>query len=250
MENLEQAVVGQLVAFNYRTAAIFSKYRIDFCCNGNRTVEEACQKKHIDVQAVKAELEEVLTVREKDDVDYNSWRPDLLADHIVKKHHAYVATQIPVLQAYLRKLESVHGNEHPELHDIALLFGATAADLTMHMKKEELVLFPYIHQIVQSALNGVTLDAAAFGSVSNPIAMMMREHDQEGERFRKIQELSNDYTVPPDGCNTYRVTYALLKEFQDDLHLHIHLENNILFPKAALMEENSRETGNSCSIQR
>jgi regulator of cell morphogenesis and NO signaling len=250
MENLEQAVIGQLVAYNYRTAAIFRKHNIDFCCNGNRTLEEACQKKKIDIDAVKNELEDVLTVRESGDVDYNSWGLDALADHIVQKHHGYVTIQIPVLQAYLRKLGSVHGNEHPELHDIAMLFGACAAELTMHMKKEELMLFPYIKQMVASQRNGTTVDTAAFGSVNNPIAMMMREHDQEGERFRKIQELSNNFTVPPDGCNTYHVTYSLLKEFQDDLHLHIHLENNILFPKAAIMEENTREIGNSCSIQR
>lgn len=251
MENLEQAVIGQLVAYKYRTAAVFRKHNIDFCCNGNRTVEDACQQKKIDINVVKAELEAALAAPpDTSGEDYNSWALDALADHVVQKHHGYVTEQIPVLQAYLRKLESVHGKEHPELPQIALLFSACAADLTMHMKKEELMLFPYIKQIVQADRNGTTANTAAFGSVSNPIAVMMREHDQEGERFRKIQELSNDFTVPPDGCNTFRVTYALLKEFQDDLHLHIHLENNILFPKAEVLEANMPQAGDSCSIRR
>lgn len=251
MEHLEKAVIGQLVAQNYHTAAVFRQYNIDFCCNGNRTVEEACRQKSIDTAAVKAALESVLAVRAAGSEDYNSWGLIKLADHIVQKHHGYVSTQIPVLQAYLHKLGSVHGQEHPELRAISQLFNECAGELAAHMKKEELVLFPYIRQLL-SVPDGATPPPPAFGSISNPIAMMMTEHDHEGERFRKIQELSNGYTVPPDGCNTYRVTYALLKEFQDDLHLHIHLENNILFPKAAGLEEQlaAAGTGNSCSIQR
>ncbi len=220
--NLEQANIGQLVSGNYRTAAVFSKYRIDFCCNGNRSVEEACNQKKIDIQAVTADLAAVLDVLPENGTDYNTWQPDVLAIHIVDRHHGYVANQIPVLQAYLHKLSNVHGNAHPELVKIAQLFNESAAELTMHMKKEELVLFPYIRQMVIAQQNGTKAAAPHFGAVEGPIAMMMHEHDQEGERFRQIQALSNDYTVPPDGCNTYRVTYSLLKEFQEDLHLHIH----------------------------
>ena len=236
MNNLEQAVIGQLVADNYRTAAVFSKYHIDFCCNGNRTVQDACTQKKIDIAAVTADLQTVLGIQPETGTDYNTWQPDVLAIHIVDRHHGYVSNQIPVLQAYLHKLSRVHGDAHPELVQIARLFNESAAELTMHMKKEELVLFPYIRQMVVAQQNGHTAPPPHFGTVSNPISMMMHEHDQEGERFRQIQALSNDYTVPPDGCNTYRVTYALLKEFQEDLHLHIHLENNILFPKAADLE--------------
>lgn len=249
MEHLEQAVIGRLVAENYHTAAVFRKYNIDFCCNGNRTVEEACRQKNIDIAQVKAGLESVLAVRPAGNEDYDDWGLNELANHIVSKHHGYVATQIPVLQAYLHKLGSVHGELHPELRTIGLLFSECAGELTAHMKKEELILFPYIRQLL--SMPEGTAPAPAFGSISNPIAMMMTEHDHEGERFRRIQELSNDYAVPPDGCNTYRVTYALLKEFQDDLHLHIHLENNILFPKAAALEEQlAGSTGDSCSIRR
>lgn len=250
MQDLDQAIIGQLVAENYRTAAIFRKFNIDFCCNGNRSIADACRQKNIDPATVTDQLAEVLTQQQDGAADYNSWPLDALTGHIRQKHHRYVEEQIPVLEAYLHKLCSVHGNDHPELMLIFDLFRASAGELTMHMKKEELMLFPYIDKMVQSASEQALLPPPAFGSVSNPIAMMMQEHDQEGERFRKIQELSNDYSVPPDGCNTYRVTYALLKEFQDDLHLHIHLENNILFPKASRMEESRRMTGNSCSIQR
>ncbi len=243
MTHLEQAVIGQLVSGNYRTAAVFSKYRIDFCCNGNRTVEEACAQKKIDISAVTADLAEVLGVQPETGTDYNTWEPDVLAIHIVDRHHAYVANQIPVLQAYLHKLSNVHGGAHPELVRIAQLFNESAAELSMHMKKEELVLFPYIRQMVVARENGTSAAPSHFATVAGPISMMMHEHDQEGERFRQIQQLTGDYTVPPDGCNTYRVTYSLLKEFQEDLHLHIHLENNILFPKAADLENGFRAVG-------
>ncbi|MGX5819232.1 iron-sulfur cluster repair di-iron protein [Chitinophaga lutea] len=236
MQDLHTAIVGQLVSDNYRTAAVFSKYKIDFCCNGNRTVEEACAQKKVDAGLVAGELSAVLAIQPETGTDYNTWQPDTLADHIVNRHHSYVATQIPALQAYLHKLSSVHGGAHPELLTIGRLFNESAAELTMHMKKEELILFPYIRQMTAAQETGSKAAAPHFGAVGGPIAMMMHEHNQEGERFRQIQALSNDYRVPPDGCNTYRVTYALLKEFQDDLHLHIHLENNILFPKAADLE--------------
>lgn len=242
MENLEKAVIGQLVSDNYRTAAVFRKHRIDFCCNGNRTVEEACSQKKIDLSAVTGELETVLETKPEEGTDFNTWQPDVLAIHIVDRHHSYVATQIPVLQAYLHKLANVHGSSHPELIEIYSLFNGCAAELTAHMKKEETDLFPYIRQMVVAKENGTKPHAPSFTEVTNPITTMMQEHDQEGERFRKIQVLSDDYTVPPGGCNTYRVTYALLREFQDDLHLHIHLENNILFPKAAALESSFSNT--------
>lgn len=126
----------------------------------------------------------------------------------------------------------MHGKNHQELFAINKLFEQGAGELMAHMKKEEFILFPYIRRLTMSKKENLPLGTAPFGSVENPIQMMMKEHDTEGERFRKISELSHNYNPPKDGCNTYMVSYALLKEFEADLHMHIHLENNILFPKA------------------
>lgn len=153
-----------------------------------------------------------------------------------EKHHRYVEGSIPVLKQYLNKLCKVHGKQHPELFDITEHFNKTAGELSAHMKKEELVLFPWIRKMVKAEQQDKPLDRPHFGTVKNPIAMMMQDHENEGERFSQIAELSNDYTPPADACNTYRVTFSLLKEFEEDLHNHIHLENNILFPKAEALE--------------
>ena len=169
--------------------------------------------------------------------DYQSWPLDLLADYIEKKHHRYVQEKTLEIQPYLDKICKVHGERHPELLEIKEEFNASAGELAAHMKKEEMILFPFIRKMTKAKLENTKVDAAHFGTVKNPIQMMMNEHTVEGNRFRKIEELSNNYTPPLDACNTYRVSFALLKEFEQDLHLHIHLENNILFPRAIEIEK-------------
>ncbi len=228
--------IGEYVAEDFRTAAIFSKYKIDFCCNGNRTVSEACKTKSVDEQKVKEEIHFILNSVSEETIDYKSWPLDLLMDYIEKKHHRYVEEKIPVLRQFLDKLCKVHGKRHPELLKIYELFMASAGELTAHMKKEELILFPFVRRMVEANLSNTTITSPQFGTVENPIAMMKHEHDNEGQRFRQIAELTNDYTPPADACNTFRVTYAMLDEFEKDLHLHIHLENNILFPNAIKLE--------------
>lgn len=237
MNITKESTIGDAVAVDYRTAEIFENAGIDFCCNGNRTIAEACQKQKMDPDKIIEEIKAVLSGTKMETVDYNAWPLDLLADHIEKTHHRYVSEKIPVILAYLDKIVSVHGNQHPELAAIRNHFFEAAQELSAHMKKEELILFPYIRKMVKAKLDGSNGISAHFGTVKNPIQMMMREHDTEGERFRKISELSNHYTVPEDGCNTYKATFLSLKEFEDDLHLHIHLENNILFPKSIRLEE-------------
>ena len=240
METLQentQKEIGQYVAEDFRTAAVFSKYKIDFCCNGNRTVEAACEKKSIDSNQLIDELNQVLNSKGSETIDYKSWPLDLLAEYIEKKHHRYVEEKIPVLRQFLDKLCRVHGERHPELFKINELFTASAGELTSHMKKEELILFPFIKKMMKAKLEDGIVQSPQFGTVENPIAMMMEEHDNEGARFREIDELTNNYTPPADACNTYKVTFAMLDEFEKDLHLHIHLENNILFPEAIKLEQ-------------
>ncbi|MDY0989877.1 iron-sulfur cluster repair di-iron protein [Flavobacterium sp. CFBP9031] len=237
MENLKNKTIGSFVAEDFRTAAVFSKYRIDFCCKGNRTVTEVCEKQNIDADTL---LENVLQVAQSENsgtIDFNSWPLDLLADYIEKTHHRYVEEKTNVLLPFLDKLCKVHGANHPELFKINELFIGCAGELSQHMKKEELVLFPFVKRMVKTKESDGILSQPSFGTVSNPIAMMMHEHDNEGERFREIAALTDNYTPPADACTTYRVTFAMLKEFEADLHKHIHLENNILFPKAVALEK-------------
>ena len=237
METLEQITIGEYVAKDFRTAALFSKYGIDFCCNGNRSIEEACQKKAVTADVLLQEIETVLSSKSDSGIDYNAWPIDLLADYIEKTHHRYVSEKTPVLLQFLDKLSRVHGAKHPELLLINELFKGCAGELAQHMKKEELILFPFIKKMIHATLSDELIELPHFETIQNPIAMMMHEHDAEGVRFRKIAELTNNYTPPADGCNTYKVTFAMLEEFEQDLHKHIHLENNILFPKAAKLEK-------------
>ncbi len=233
----ENNIIGELVAQDYRAASVFKKYGIDFCCQGNRTIEDACKSKKIDSKLVVTDLNSISQEKSGDSTDYKSWPIDLLADYIEKKHHRYVEEKTQEIKPYLDKICRVHGEHHPELFEINAHFNAAAGELAMHMKKEELVLFPFVRKMAKAKQDQVVLETPHFGTVENPIQMMMDEHTTEGDRFRKIEALSNNYTPPQDACNTYRVTFALLKEFEQDLHLHIHLENNILFPKAIDLEK-------------
>nr|AWJ66171.1 nitric oxide-dependent regulator DnrN or NorA [uncultured bacterium] len=229
--------IGEIVAEDYRTAQVFKNHKIDFCCRGNRSIEEVADKNKLDAGLLLKEIEDVQDQTKSDNLDFKSWPLDLLADYIEKKHHRYVEERIPVLKQYLNKLCQVHGERHPELFVITEHFNASAGELAMHMKKEELIVFPAIRKMVQVKGTGGQMDPLHFGTIQNPIHVMMQEHDNEGERFRQIEALSNSYTPPADACTTFNVTFSLLKEFEDDLHNHIHLENNILFPKAAELEK-------------
>lgn len=237
MNTLEKHTIGEFVAQDFRTAALFSKYKIDFCCKGNRTLEDVCQSKGLDIDFIENELNIILESKDGNSIDFKSWPIDLLIDYIEKVHHRYIEEKSLVLFMYLDKLCRVHGNHHPELIEINRLFTNSVEELAKHMKKEELILFPYIRKLVTASLTNQPIVKPHFGTINNPIAMLHHEHDTEGERFRTIAQLTNDYNPPSDACETYKVTFAMLKAFEDDLHKHIHLENNILFPKAIMLEE-------------
>lgn len=232
-----EMTIGEMVAQDYRAASVFGKYGIDFCCKGHRTLSEACERKGFSTEEIERELNEILRDPSDNSIDFKSWPLDLLTSYIEKTHHRYVEQQIPVLLQFLEKLCKVHGGRHPELFDIYDLFRFSAGDLTQHMKKEELILFPFINKMVLAEKYNVNIDMPNFGSVENPIEMMKDEHTTEGERFATIATLTDGFTPPEDACTTYRVTFQMLKEFEQDLHRHIHLENNILFPKAIMMQK-------------
>lgn len=237
MDIQENQIIGELVAKDYRAASVFKKYGIDFCCQGNSTIIDACEKKSIDGKSVVSDLNAIMESQSDQTTDYKAWPIDLLIDYIEKKHHRYVEEKTQEIEPYLEKICRVHGDRHPELFEIKELFHASAGELAVHMKKEELMLFPFLRKMAKAKQRNSKVEAPYFGTVQTPVQMMMNEHNSEGERFRKIEALSSSYMPPQDACNTYRVTFALLREFEEDLHLHIHLENNILFPKAIELEK-------------
>ncbi len=237
--DLKNDTIGEIVAKDFRSAAIFKKYGIDFCCKGGRTIAEACEKKDVNEQQLINELNAIPKSEDKN-LNVSDWPLDLLANYIVRMHHRYVREKIPYLLQFLDKLCRVHGDRHPELLEINQLFIESSQDLSSHLEKEEQILFPYIEELVKASQSSNILPTKHFGTVANPIAMMKHEHSTEGERFEKIAILTNGYEPPADVCNTYKVTFAMLREFEDNLHQHIHLENNILFPKAIALEEQLR----------
>ena len=237
MELTSNKTVGQIVADDYRAATIFEKYGIDFCCKGNRSIADACDLRQVNAEDVIKEIEALSDTNGGCCIDFRYLPASLLADHIEEKHHTYVREKTPIIMRYLEKVCSVHGGLHPELLEVYNLFIQTAAELNNHMQKEEKVLFPRIRKLTMQEAGIMDKNMPFNTSVKSPIHMMRHEHDVEGNRFRQIDMLTDHYTPPADACNTYKVTFALLREFENDLHLHIHLENNLLFPKALEMEE-------------
>ena len=228
--------VGRLVAEDYRKANVFKSFGIDFCCGGGISLEKACEIYKVDLDELKGALAKIDATVENKAKDFDSWPMDKLVDYIVDEHHAYVKSAIPIVREYVNKVKSVHGENKPNVSEIADLFNALADELTAHLQKEEMMLFPYIKQL-EAAKNGSAFGGSPFGSVSNPISMMMHEHDNAGEILHEIEDLTEGYNPPVGACATHTVSYATLKEFGDDLMTHIHLENNILFPKAIAVEK-------------
>lgn len=229
----KESIVGEVVARDFRTASVFKAHHIDFCCKGNRSISEVCEKDNLNPHEVVDKLNKIMQSNEEQSIDFQSWDMDLLADYIEKKHHRYVENKVPELKAFLNKISKVHGASHPELLEIEDLFIASAHELLEHMQREETILFPFIRKMA----TGEKIQKPAFGSIKNLIETMMQEHVTEGERFVKIATLSDDYNPPQDACTTYKVAFSMLQEFEADLHKHIHLENNILFPGAIEAEK-------------
>lgn len=236
MNLIENKTVAEVVAENIKTAHVFKKYGIDFCCGGGITIEKACEKNNAEYAMIKKELENV-DAEVSNAYNYNNWDLSFLVDHIQNIHHSYVEENIPLLIQYANKVAKVHGHHYPEVIKIDTLFAEVANELLAHMKKEELLLFPYVKQLVNAEKKGTDASKPHFGTVKNPIHMMEEEHENAGDIFKEIARLSNNYTPPEDACNTFKALYAKLEEFEQDLHQHIHLENNILFPKAIQLEK-------------
>jgi regulator of cell morphogenesis and NO signaling len=235
-KDFRNLTLSEIVTQNFKTAAVFEKYNLDFCCGGNKPVSKACEEKGLDSAVL---LEELNSLKEKnaDTERYNEWSPDFLIDYIVNNHHAYITRMTPILAAHTQKIAAVHGKNHPELLPVAAGFERVYKDLKHHMMKEEQILFPFVKQLVNAKKNGKKSEAPYFGSVKNPIRMMEAEHQAAGDEMYDIRNLTNNYLVPEDACNTYSVTMQELREFEEDLHKHVYLENYILFPKSVELEQ-------------
>lgn len=236
METMKDKTVAEIVTQNIKTADIFKKHGIDFCCGGGISVAKACEKHNIDLTEIENELSALGNVAPTAQ-NYNDWGLDYLSDYIVNTHHGYVAEAIPLLLHYASRVAQVHGEHYKEVVTINNLVREVAQELAAHMKKEEIMLFPYIKRLIAEK-NGATFQGnPPFESVESPIKMMEAEHESAGDIFKKIFELTNNYTPPQGACNTFKALYNKLDEFEQDLHQHVHLENNILFPKAILLEK-------------
>lgn len=232
-----EETLGEIAVKDLRKAEIFRKYGLDFCCGGKKTVKEACAEKGLDVTKVEQELQQADKNPTTRPLPYNDWSLDFLADYIVNTHHSYVSKILPDLRAYSKKVAQVHGSRHPELIPIYQLVEEINGEMTEHMMKEEKVLFPFIKQLVAAKNSGQLLGEIHFGTVQNPIQMMESEHEQVGGNLEEIRTLSNNFALPEDACASYSLLYRMLDEFENDLHIHVHLENNILFPKAIELEK-------------
>ena len=226
----------EIVTHDFHAAAVFEKYSLDFCCHGGKTIDEACKEKGVRSEKVLIELKELESQPQGSSVRYGDWGVDLLVEFIVRNHHAYVTKMVPVISAHTQKVASVHGARHPEVIQIAAHFEAVAQDLLQHMQKEERILFPRMKELARSKESGHQLAPSPFGSLQNPIRMMEMEHASAGDEMGAIRQLSSGYAPPDDACTTYRISYQELRDFELDLHQHVHLENNILFPKAIQLE--------------
>ena len=222
----EEQLLGNIVAKDFRAASVLSKAGLDFCCGGSKTLDAACREKGISTEEIKEKLADLENQPVIPGQNFNDWQPDFLSDYIVNVHHSYIRRTLPDLLFYTDKIMNVHGDRHPELKEIAGLFSKLSQELLLHLDREENVLFPAIKEAMKIK------SPEALKTIAGEMAGMSSEHEFVGGTMDKINEISGGYQVPADGCNTYAVAYKLLSEFEDDIHIHVHLENNILFPKS------------------
>jgi len=227
--DFETKLLGSIVSDDFRAAEVFMQAGIDFCCGGKKTLRQACEEKSIDVSALVGKLEVLADAPANPGMNFNDWSLDFLADYIVNSHHTYIVKAMPDLLFYTRKIANVHGDRHRELFQVAEIMVHLNVELLPHLKKEEEVLFPAIKEVLR------TDSAEARKTIASEIARMSGEHEFVGGAMDTINTITRGYVVPDDACGTYRLAFKLLHQFEDDLHVHVHLENNILYPKALLL---------------
>jgi len=228
MNTLTQQKVGDLVREDLNLAKIFSEFEIDYCCGGRKTLETSCAEKNIDLNAVIQAIESHRSCHEnychQNKIDFNLMTLAELVDHVIDTHHVYLYDAFPHIHQLLNKVTNKHGNVHPELFELQKIYHTFRLELEQHMQKEEGILFPAIQSLEKNT-------GTIFAWLQSPIAVMLSEHEQAGEALRMMRKITNDYQLPKDACKSYLVLFRDLQQLEKDLHLHIHKENNILFPK-------------------
>jgi regulator of cell morphogenesis and NO signaling len=227
--------VREMVLENPAAARVFEKLGIDYCCGGNKSLAEACKNANLQAEEVIAALEKTESVPAER--DWQNAPLAELADYIVAKHHAFTREEIKRLMPLIAKVVGVHGKNHPELLRVQELLGGLAQELTAHMMKEEQILFPYIAEMEAAVNSKRPLPPAMFGTVQNPVRMMVMEHDSAGQALHEMRQITNGFAPPADACVSYQTLYKAIAGFEADLHQHIHLENNILFPRVVKLED-------------
>jgi len=233
MTTSSEITVGAIVAADFRTARVFENHGIYFCCGGKITLSAICREKGLDPATLQQEIAAIKSAPVDRSHNYAAWALPFLADYIVNTHHAYLHENTAQIAAYADKIAGVHGAHHPEVIEIAAIFARIATDMAAHLKEEEEVLFPAIKRIDAAATAGKPAEAQDEATIRASLVKLDHEHQEIGDAVHAIRHLAHGYALPADVCNTFVVTYQKLKEFEDDLHKHVHLENNILFPKAA-----------------
>lgn len=237
-----QVTVAEMAAGSLAAVRIFEKLGIDYCCGGRQPLEDVCLQKGLDYPAVQQELENALKTREAGERDWTAERLSDLISHIVTTHHEYLQSELPAISARLDKVTRVYTGRNltAGIEGLQPVFEALKAELEQHLWKEENILFPAVAAYERAASSGSALPPVPFGSVNNPIRMMEHEHDGAGEALARIREITADFAVPEYACVTFRALMSSLHELETDLHMHIHLENNVLFPRAAALEASGR----------
>jgi regulator of cell morphogenesis and NO signaling len=236
----QRQTVGEIAAASPGAARVFENHGIDYCCGGNRPLEDVCREKGLDSGTLLAELAQATGTAGSQEKDWSAAPLRELIRHILTTHHQYLNQELPRLNQRLKQVIAAHGQDAATLLPLAEVFGGLREELEGHMRKEELILFPAIERCEAALAAGASLPPAPFGSVENPIRVMELEHENAGQALRRIKELTHGYQVPGHACATYRALWEGLQGLEADLHLHIHLENNILFPRAIAREQPNR----------
>lgn len=232
-----ETTVRDIALQNPAAIRVFEKFGIDYCCGGRKPLAQACEERSLETFTVLAAIAGASPGEADSTIDWKTAPLEALCGHIVSAHHAYVRSEIPRLEQFAQKVVARHGSTHFELLTIQQLVASVSEELLQHLEKEEMMLFPYIVKLERNRVSGGPRSVACFGNVSHPVRVMMAEHDAAGATLAEIRTLTHDFTPPEGACPTFRGFYQALADFERDLHQHVHLENNILFPRAIELEE-------------
>jgi regulator of cell morphogenesis and NO signaling len=235
MQNFATKTIRDIALENPAATRVFEEYKIDYCCGGGRKFGDACRTAGVAPEVVSHKIDQLFIPEEF--VSPASMGLVELIDHILEKHHVFTKLEIARLSPLMEKVRAKHGPQHAQLYGLAIAFTELSDDLTPHMEKEEKVLFPFVRQLVMSDANKVSIPRPPFRTVKNPVQLLMVEHDRDGQILKKMRDISGDYVLPEDACPSFGALYHGLVELERDLHRHIHLENNVLFPAAVKLEQ-------------